>query len=256
MAGTAESGLETLEVSGALAEARAHFLDLGGAEAAPVATGLERLKEAAAFRVMATASLAARPQWAGLVDDLFDRPLLKNARLGLRNALSSTLRGDSLYRSVFFSFADAVILWHYGHTQERTGQARIESIYTAMNRLLAGGEQFASIDASVEPGVEFFQRLRRIKLTRDNSYSLLRRGGRLINTVEVELTEQRLRPVRGSMLTSYASFSAQVIAMTRALREGRGAITRADVLSGLAAFTRLVETPPAALRPPAASGAG
>src|SRR5207245_7734253 len=102
-----------------------------------IAATIEGLPAIPAFQVMATASQAARPQWAGLVDDLFERPLLKQAKAGLRNALMSTLTGDTLYRNVFFSFADAVILWHYGYTQERTGSARLDTAYRALRRLLA-----------------------------------------------------------------------------------------------------------------------
>ena len=94
--------------SGPLVEARAAFLELGGRDATGVAAAIEQLSSIEAFKVMAAASLAARPQWAGLVDDLFDRPLLKTARAGLRNAFASTFTGDTLYRNVFFSFADAV----------------------------------------------------------------------------------------------------------------------------------------------------
>src|SRR2546430_8512728 len=112
---------------------------------------------------MVTASQAARPQWAGLVDDLFERPLLKNARAGLRNALMSTLTGDTLYRNVFFSFADAVVLWHYGHTQERTGSARLDTAYDAMRRLLAGADHFLETRPPAEPDVQYFHRLRRIR---------------------------------------------------------------------------------------------
>ncbi len=65
--------------------------------------------------------------------------------------------------------------------------------------------------------------------------------------MEAEVTQERLHPVRGSMLTSYVTFSAQVIAMARALRENRDAIDRGDVLSGLQAITTLLRTPPAAL---------
>jgi hypothetical protein len=197
---------------------------------------------------MASASQAARPQWAGLVDDLFERPLLKNARAGLRNALMSTLTGDTLYRNVFFSFADAVILWHYGHTQERTGGARLDATYDALQRLLAGADAFlTTAPPKVEPDVEYFHRLRRVRLTRDNAYPMLRRAGRLLGAVEAEVTQERLHAVRGSMLTSYVTFSAQVIAMARALRAQRDAIDRSDVLSGLRAITALLVTPPAAL---------
>jgi hypothetical protein len=197
---------------------------------------------------MASASQAARPQWAGLVDDLFERPLLKNARAGLRNALMSTLTGDTLYRNVFFSFADAVILWHYGHTQERTGGARLDATYEALQRLLAGADAFVTTaPPKVEPAVEYFHRLRRVRLTRDNAYPMLRRAGRLLGAVEAEVTQERLHAVRGSMLTSYVTFSAQVIAMARALRAQRDAIDRSDVLSGLRAITALLVTPPAAL---------
>jgi len=200
-----------------------------------------------AFTVMATASLAARPQWAGLADDLFERPLLKNARAGLRNALASTLSGDTLYRNVFFSYADAVILWHYGHTQARTGSGRLDVIYNAMLRLLQSPEDFMQRAAGPEPDIAYFHRLRRIKLTQDSAYPLLRRAGRLVGTVEAETTSGKLHPVRGSMLTSYLTFSGQVIAMARALREGRPAIDKDDVRIGLLAVMTLLRTPPGAL---------
>ena len=118
-------------VNPAVADARAALLQVGGRESTVIAAAIEGLPAVPAFQVMATASQAARPQWAGLVDDLFERPLLRQAKAGLRNALMSTLTGDTLYRNVFFSFADAVILWHYGYTQERTGSARLDAAYSA-----------------------------------------------------------------------------------------------------------------------------
>jgi hypothetical protein len=234
-------------VSPAVADARAAFLELGGREATTVAATIEALPGVSAFTVMATASQAARPQWAGLVDDLFERPLLKHAKSGLRNALMSTLTGDTLYRNVFFSFADAVILWHYGYTQQRTGTGRLDAAYDAIRRLLDSGERFLERPAGPEPDVDFFHRLRRIKLTRDNAYPTLRRAGRLIGAVEADVTSEKLHPVRGSILTSYMTFSAQVIAMARALRDQREAISRDDVIAGLGAVTTLVRTPPSAL---------
>src|ERR1700738_468852 len=149
-------------VNPAVADARAALLELGGRESTSVAAAIEGLASEPAFQVMATASLAARPQWAGLVDDLFERPLLKNAKAGLRNALMSTLTGDTLYRNVFFSFADAVILWHYGYTQERTGSARLDGASTAMRRLLAGAEDFIDTPPPAEPDIAYFHRLRPI----------------------------------------------------------------------------------------------
>ena len=234
-------------VSEAVADARAALLELGGRESTVVAAAIEGLPALPAFQVMATASQAARPQWAGLVDDLFERPLLKNAKAGLRNALMSTLTGDTLYRNVFFSFADAVILWHYGYTQERTGGARLDATYDALRRLLAGADAFLETRPAAEPDVAYFHRLRRIKLTRDNAYPMLRRAGRLLGAVEAEVTQEKLHAVRGSMLTSYVTFSAQVIAMARALRTERDAIDRTDVLTGLRAITTLLRTPPPAL---------
>jgi hypothetical protein len=234
-------------VNPAVADARAALLELGGRDSTPIAAAIEGLPSIPAFQVMATASQAARPQWAGLVDDLFERPLLRQAKAGLRNALMSTLTGNTLYRNVFFSFADAVILWHYGYTQERTGSARLDAAYDAMRRLLAGAEDFMATQPPVEPDITYFHRLRRIKLTHDDAYPMLRRAGRLLGTVEAEVTQEKLRAVRGSILTSYVTFSAQVIAMARAMRANRGAIDRADVLSGLAAITGLLRTPPAAL---------
>jgi hypothetical protein len=234
-------------VTAAVAEARTDLLEIGGRDATSVAAAIESLPEVPAFRVMATASQAARPQWAGLVDDLFERPLLKNAKAGLRNALTSTLTGDSLYRNVFLSFADAVVLWHYGHTQQRTGSARLDAAYDAMRRLLAGGEEFRSTPPPPEPDVSYFHRLRRVRLTHDRAYPMLRRAGRLVGAVEAEITQQNLHPVRGSILTSYLTFSAQVIAMARTLRAERDAIQREDVIAGLDAITTLLRTPPAEL---------
>jgi hypothetical protein len=234
-------------VNPAVAEARAALLELGGRESTAIAAAIEGLPSVPAFQVMAAASLAARPQWAGLVDDLFERPLLKQAKAGLRNALMSTLTGDSLYRNVFFSFADAVILWHYGYTQERTGSGRLDAAYDAMRRLLAGAEAFAETAPAAEPDVAYFHRLRRIGLTRDNAYPMLRCAGRLLGAVEAEVTQEKLHAVRGSILTSYVTFSAQVIAMARAMQAERDAIDRSDVLSGLRAITTLLRTPPSAL---------
>jgi hypothetical protein len=234
-------------VTPAVADARAALLEVGGREATGIAAAIEALPTVPAFRVMTSASQAARPQWAGLVDDLFERPLLKNAKAGLRNALMSTLTGDTLYRNVFFSFADAVVLWHYGHTQQRTGSARLDAAYGAMRRLLAGAERFLETPPPPEPEVAFFQRLRRVGLTKDNAYPALRRAGRLLGAVEAELTGEKLHSVRGSILTSYVSFSAQVIAMSRALRAERSAILREDVIAGLDAILSLLRTPPAAL---------
>ncbi len=234
-------------VSATVADARAALLELGGRESTVVAAAIEGLPALPAFQVMATASQAARPQWAGLVDDLFERPLLKNAKAGLRNALMSTLTGDTLYRNVFFSFADAVILWHYGYTQERTGRARLDATYDALRRLLAGADAFLETRPPAEPDVAYFRRLRRIRLTRDNAYPMLRRAGRLLGAVEAEVTQEKLHAVRGSMLTSYVTFSAQVIAMARAGRAERDAIDRTDVLTGLRAITTLLRTPPRAL---------
>src|SRR5438132_7372664 len=248
MAAPGESRMSPTLVNPAVADARAALLELGCRESTAIAAAIEGLPAIPAFRVMATASQAARPQWAGLVDDLFERPILKNAKAGLRNALMSTLTGDTLYRNVFFSFADAVILWHYGHTQERTGSARLDATYNALQRLLAGADAFlATAPPKVEPDIEYFHRLRRVRLTRDKAYPMLRRAGRLLGAVEAEITQERLHAVRGSMLTSYVTFSAQVIAMARALRAERDAIDRSDVLSGLRAITTLLATPPAAL---------
>jgi hypothetical protein len=236
-------------------DAREAVLGIGGRESVAVAAAIEGLPGQPAFSVMASASRAARPQWAGLVDDLYERPLLKNARTGLHNALMSTITGCTLYRNVFFSFADAVILWHYGHTQQRSGSSRIDVIYTAMLRLLDSGPRFAEARIPPEPDVDYFIRLRRIRLTSDNAYPLLRRVARLLGAVEAEVTGEKMHQVRGSILTSYASFSAQVLAMARALRDGRREIRREDVLFGFLAYTQLVATSPevvvSSLPPPA-----
>src|SRR5438067_12046338 len=104
-----------------------------------------------------------------------------------------------------------------------------------MRRLLAGAETFAQTTLPAEPDVAYFHRLRRIKLTRDNAYPMLRRAGRLLGTVEAEVTQEKLHAVRGSSLTSYVTFSAQVIAMSRALRAERAANHRNEVLRCLRA---------------------
>src|SRR5437879_1646169 len=138
----------------------------------------------------------------------------------------STLTGDTLYRNVFFSFADAVVLWHYGHTQERTGSARLDAAYDAMRRLLAGADHFLQTRPPAEPDVQYFHRLRRIRLTRDNAYPMLRRAGRLLGAVEAELTNQKLQAVRGSILTSYVPFSCPVLVRATANGESRAGSPR------------------------------
>ena len=232
-------------MTGAIVQARSDLLQSGGRESAPIAAAIEGLGQVPAFSVMARASLAARPQWAGVVDDLYERPLFRTARAGLHNALTATLLGESLYRNVFLSFADAVILWHYGHTQQRTGAERLDRIYAVTLRLLQAADRFAEVEPGPEPDLYVFHRLRRVSLTQEGSYALLRRAARLLGAVEAGITGERLHPLRGSMLTSYASFSAQVMAMARAVAAGRAAIDRNDVRAGLYAFTRLVSTPPA-----------
>ena len=84
-------------------------------------------------------------------------------------------------------------------------------------------------------------------MTRDNAYPTLRAAGRLLGAAEAGLTGEKLHAVRGSILTSYMTFSAQVIGMSRALRAERDAISREDVIAGLDAMTMLVQTPPAAV---------
>jgi hypothetical protein len=235
----------SVATSPGIAEARAALLGLGGREAAPIASAIERLPAIPAFAVMSAASAASRPQWAGMLDDLFDRPVMKAARAGLRNALASTLAGDSLYRNVFFSFVDAVVLWHYAHTGDRRTGPRIDLIHGVTLALLTADAPLTALGTPPEPDVAYFHGLRRIALTRDQAYPLLRRAGRLLGSVEGAMTEQKVSTLRGSLLTSYMTFSAQVIAMARARREGRDALTQADVRVGLDVFLTLIETPPA-----------
>src|SRR2546430_12321248 len=71
-----------------------------------------------------------------------------------------------------------------------------------MRRLLAGAETFMEANLPAEPDVAYFHRLRRIRLTRDNAYPMLRRAGRLLGAVEAELTNEKLHTVRGSILRS------------------------------------------------------
>jgi hypothetical protein len=237
----------TVATTGAIAEARVALLELGGRELVPIAATIERLPGLPAFSVMSAASTASRPQWAGVLDDLFERPAMKAARAGLRNALASTLAGDSLYRNVFFSYVDAIVLWHYAHTGDRRSGSRIDTIYRLSVALLSTGGPLTSLLDALEPDIAYFHRLRRVGLTRDGAYPLLRRAGRLLGAVESDMTEQKVSALRGSLLTSYVSFSAQVIAMARALRQGRDAINQADVRGGLDTVLTLIETPPAAL---------
>jgi hypothetical protein len=236
----------SVATSPGIAEARAALLELGGREVAPIAAAIERLPAVPAFSIMSTAAAAARPQWAGILDDLFERPVMKAARAGLRNALASTLAGESLYRNVFFSFVDAVVLWHYAHTGDRRSGPRIELIHGVTLALLTADAPLTALGSPAEPDVAYFHRLRRIALTRAEAYPLLRRAGRLLGSVEGAMTEQKVSALRGSLLTSYVTFSAQVIAMARAQREGRDALTQADVRVGLDVFLTLIETPPAA----------
>jgi hypothetical protein len=236
----------SVATSPGIAEARAALLELGGREVAPIAAAIERLPAVPAFSIMSTAAAAARPQWAGILDDLFERPVMKAARAGLRNALASTLAGESLYRNVFFSFVDAVVLWHYAHTGDRRSGPRIELIHSVTLALLTADAPLTALGSPAEPDVAYFHRLRRIALTRAEAYPLLRRAGRLLGSVEGAMTEQKVSALRGSLLTSYVTFSAQVIAMARAQREGRDALTQADVRVGLDVFLTLIETPPAA----------
>jgi hypothetical protein len=237
----------SVAVNATIAEARAAFLDLGGRDVAPLAAAIERLPEIPAFATMATASTASRPQWAGMLDDLFDRPALKAARAGLRNALASTLAGDSLYRNVFFSFVDAIVLWHYAHTGDRRSGPRIDVIYGVALALLQADDPLRTIPDPVEPDTAYFHRLRRIALARGDAYPLLRRAGRLLGTVEAAATAQKVSALRGSLLTSYITFSVQVIGMAKALRDGHSALAQEDVRLGLDVFLRLIETPPGAL---------
>src|SRR5438105_459787 len=94
-----------------------------------------------------------------------------------------------------------------------------------MRRMINGAEHFMEIRPPAEPDVTYFQPLRRIRLKRDNAYPILRRHGQLPGAGEAELTQEKVHTVRGSILTSYVTFSAQGMAMARALRfffAGRG----------------------------------
>src|SRR2546430_11458824 len=93
-----------------------------------------------------------------------------------------------------------------------------------MRQLLAGAETFMETALPAEPDVAYFHRLPRIKLTRDHAYPMLRRAGRLLRTVEADVTQEKLHAVRGSILTSYVPFRAQVISIPRALRPERDSI--------------------------------
>src|SRR5437762_11527351 len=92
-------------VNPAVADARAALLELGGRDSTAIAAAIEGLPSIPAFQAMPTPSQAARPQWAGPVDPLFERPLWKQAKAGLRNAPMTTPTGATPHRNVIFSFA-------------------------------------------------------------------------------------------------------------------------------------------------------
>jgi hypothetical protein len=120
-------------------------------------------------------------------------------------------------------------------------------MYGVTLALLSADGPLAAVGEPPEPDAAYFHRLRRIALTRDDAYPLLRRAGRLLGAVEAAATEQKISALRGSLLTSYITFSAQVIAMSHALGDGRDALTQADIRLGLATFLTLIQTPPADL---------
>jgi len=213
-------------------------------DVAALAGEAERVVELPEFATMAEAAASYRPQWAGAIEALYERPLLVVARQALHNALGATFRGETLYYSAFGAFVDAVIVWHYAYTQERAGEARIGVIHDTLVRLLGRGERF--LEPGAIPGMDaaFFDRLKRVRLSRGRGYALIRTLGRYLAALEGQELEHRVSTLRGTPAMSLAIFSAQVVAMSAAIRGGRGAVDLADAVGGVSAYLRLLQTHP------------
>ncbi len=204
----------------------------------------ERVAELPEFATMAEAAASYRPQWAGAIEQLYERPLLVAARQSLHNAFGATLRGETLYYNAFGAFVDAVILWHYAYTQERTGETRIGAIHATLARLLTRGERFLEPGETPEIDAAFFDRLKRIHLSRGRGYALIRTLGRYLAALEGRNLEHKVSTLRGTVATSLAIFTAQVLAMSAAVRAGRDAIDLSDAVGGVSAHLRLLQTHP------------
>jgi hypothetical protein len=220
----------------------------GAADVAALATAIERVAALPEFATMAEAANSYRPQWAGVIDGLYERPLLVTARKALHNALGATLRGETLYYNAFGAFADAVIVWHHAYTGERTGDRRLTTIYDTIKRLLVHGRDFIEGPVPSDPDAAFFDRLKRVHLSGGRGYALIRTAGRYLAAVEGATLERRVSTLRGTVTMTLAIFTAQVVAMSAAVQAGRKAIDAGDAEAGVSAYLLLLQTPPVRVR--------
>ncbi len=219
---------------------------------AALAQAAERVVALPEFAIMVEAASSYRPQWAGPLDALYEKPLLVSARRSLHNAFTATLRRETLYYNAFAALVDSVVIWRYAYTQERSGDGRIAAIHETLVRLLGRRERFLEPGAVPVPDDGFFEALKRVRLSKGRGYALIRTAGRYLAALEGRLMERRVSALRGTITMSYAVFSAQVLAMSAAVHSGRVAIEVADAAGGLAAFLMLLRTHPSDLPAPAA----
>ncbi len=215
-------------------------------DVAALAGAAERVVALPEFAVMAAAASSYRPQWAGVLDSLYQRPLLVTARGSLHNALGATFRGETLYYHAFSAFVDAVIIWHYAYTQERVGEARLNAIHDTVARLLTHRERFLVAADFPVPDAAFFGNLKRVSLSRGRGYALIRSAGRYLAALEGRTLERKVSTLRGTVTMSLSIFSAQVIAMSAAVHAGQSAIDMAHAGCGLEAYLLLLQTHPSA----------
>lgn len=220
----------------------------GDADVAALAAAIERVAALPEFATMAEAANSYRPQWAGVIDGLYERPLLVTARKALHNALGATFRGETLYYNAFGAFVDAVIVWHHAYTGERTGEGRLTAIYDTIKRLLVHGRGFIEGPVPSDLDEVFFDRLKHVRLSGGRGYALIRTAGRYLAAVEGATLERRVSTLRGTVTMTLAVFTAQVVAMSAAVQAGRKAIEAGDAEAALSAYLLLLETPPAQVR--------
>jgi hypothetical protein len=220
----------------------------GDADVAALAAAMERVAALPEFATMAEAANSYRPQWAGVIDGLYERPLLVTARKTLHNALGATFRGETLYYNAFGAFVDAVIVWHHAYTGERTGERRLTTIYDTIKRLLLHGRGFIDGPVPGDPDEAFFERLKHVRLSGGRGYALIRTAGRYLAALEGATLERRVSTLRGTVTMTLAIFTAQVVAMSAAVQAGRKAIDAGDAEAGLSAYLLLLQTPPVRVR--------
>jgi hypothetical protein len=218
-----------------------------GPAVANLTQATERVIELPEFAIMAEAASSYRPQWAGPLDALYEKPLLVSARRALHNAFTATLRRETLYYNAFGALVDAVIIWRYAYTQERAGDARISAIHDTLVRLLRRRERFLEPGDDSIPDDTFFEALKHVRLSKGRGYALIRTVGRYLAALEGEATERKVSTLRGTVMMSLAVFSGQVLAMSAAVQDNRSAISLPDAAGGLAAYLQLLQTHPSLL---------